>query len=223
MDPVYPMRINRYLAFKKHSTRRGADALIEKGRVFINGRKAVLGDKVMSEADVIEVREKPRKYRYFAFNKPRGIETGSPIGGVFPMGRLDKDSQGLMILTDDGRVTDALLNPDYEHEKEYAVSIKGRLPNNFKRRMERGVNIEGYTTKPCTVNVTDEQHFTITLTEGKKHQIRRMCANLGQDVATLKRIRIMNVRVGNLAEGSSRELVGAERAAFLQSLGLGTG
>ena len=121
-DVAFPMRINKYLAHKNLCTRREADTMIEAGKVTINGRKAVLGDKV-SETDDVKVLFRQKKHRYFAYNKPRGIITHSPdkdekdikqsvpIQGVFPVGRLDKDSQGLIILTDDGRVTDKLLNP----------------------------------------------------------------------------------------------------------------
>jgi len=121
--PEYPMRINKYLASKRYCTRREADEIIEKGKVLINGKRAALGDKV-SEKDVVEVKFRQKKYRYFAYNKPRGIITHSPQGeeediamkvpleGVFPVGRLDKDSYGLIILTDDGRITDKLLNPE---------------------------------------------------------------------------------------------------------------
>src|SRR3989344_1458390 len=140
----YPMRINKYLALKNYATRRGGDELVSKGLVFINGRKAMLGDKV-SEADTVEVKlkGKAKKFVYIAYNKPRGVITHSPQGDehdikealkgapslekVFPVGRLDKDSHGLIILTDDARVTDRLLNPKFEHEKEYEVETREKL------------------------------------------------------------------------------------------------
>ena len=112
------MRINKYLALKKISTRRGADELVEQKKVFINGKLAVLGSKVL-EKDIVEVKGAEKKeYKYFAYNKPIGIETDSPKENLFPLGRLDKASHGLMILTNDGRITDQLLNPKYVHEKE---------------------------------------------------------------------------------------------------------
>ena len=115
------MRINKYLALKKISTRRGADELVEQKKVFINGKLAVLGSKVL-EKDIVEVKGAEKKeYKYFAYNKPIGIETDSPKENLFPLGRLDKASHGLMILTNDGRITDQLLNPKYVHEKEYLV------------------------------------------------------------------------------------------------------
>jgi len=230
MDAEFPMRINKYLAHKNYCTRREADTLISAGKVLINGKPAHLGDKV-KETDHVDVRFRVKKYRYFAYNKPRGIITHSPeedetdirqsipLVGVFPIGRLDKDSTGLIILTDDGRITDKLLNPDYTHEKEYVVTVKEELPNNFAARMEKGVNIEGYMTKPATVKVLSPKKFSIILTEGKKHQIRRMCSAVGLVVAKLERMRIMNIRLSGLKEGEHRPILGQELAVFLKSLG----
>ena len=231
--PAYPMRINRYLALKKYCTRREADALVSAGKVTINGRRAVLGDKV-SEKDKIDVNQKKRTYRYFAFNKPRGIITHSPqegetdiaslsgITGVFPIGRLDKDSYGLILLTDDGRLTDALLNPVHEHEKEYEVLCNEPLPGFFKKHMEAGVDIEGYKTKPTEVKILGDRKFSIVLTEGKKHQIRRMCAAFGLTTAELKRMRIMNIRLRDLKSGESRKIEGDELDTLLSRTGLAT-
>ncbi|MBI3305708.1 rRNA pseudouridine synthase [Candidatus Nomurabacteria bacterium] len=219
----YPLRINKYLADKKISTRRGADELIKNKKVFINGIIALLGSKV-NEGDKVEVRgAKEKEYQYFAYNKPIGIETNSlnsPSGTTFPLGRLDKASHGLIILTNDGRITDALLNPKYFHEKEYLVKTKEKLRNNFKQKMEAGVNIEGYLTKKCKVKIINENTFRVTLTEGKKHQIRRMCSALFQEVADLKRERIMNIKLGNLGQGATREIKVEELSVFLKSLGL---
>lgn len=212
------MRINKYLAWKKISTRRGADELIEKKKVFINGKLAVLGSKV-NETDIVETKGvKTKEYIYFAYNKPIGIETASPKEGLFPLGRLDKNSHGLMILTNDGRITDQLLNPKYFHEKEYTVKTKEKLRSNFKQKMEAGVNIEGYVTQKCKVKIIDDNTFRIILTEGKKHQIRRMCSNLFQEVADLKRERIMNIGLGSLKSGAFREIKGEELALFLGSV-----
>lgn len=223
----YPMRINKYLALKKISTRRGADLLIQNKKVFINKKLAVLGSRV-NETDIVEVKgAKPPEYKYFAYNKPIGIETDSPkeglarkamAEGLFPLGRLDKASHGLMILTNDGRITDQLLNPKYFHEKEYVVRTKEKLRSNFKDKMEAGVNIEGYTTKPCKIKIMGENTFKVILTEGKKHQIRRMCANLFQEVADLKRERIMNIKLGNLKPNALREIKGEELVTFLNQV-----
>lgn len=225
------MRINKYLAHKKYCTRREADELISAGKVLLNGKRAVLGDKV-KEKDVVEVRFRQKTFRYFAYNKPRGVITHSPqedeegindivpIEGVFPVGRLDKDSYGLIILTDDGRLTEALLNPEHEHEKEYEVVVATALPEHFKRRMERGLDIGDHRTKPCTVKLLGDKKFSIVLTEGKKHQIRRMCGNLGQSAVELKRTRIMNIKLGGLKPGADRTLQGTELRSFLDALGL---
>ncbi len=212
------MRINKYLADKKISTRRGADELIKNKKVFINGKLAELGSQV-SETDKVEVRGvKAKEYKYYAYNKPVGIETDSPKEGLFPLGRLDKASSGLLILTDDGRITDALLNPKYFHEKEYLVKTKEKLRSSFKSKMEAGVNIEGYLTKKCKVKVLNDFEFRITLTEGKKHQIRRMCSALFQEVADLKRERIMNIKLGNLKSKGLREIRGEELTTFLNQV-----
>src|SRR3989338_5135452 len=231
MTDAYPMRINKYLAHKGIATRKAADMLVEKGLVKINGRRAVLGDKV-SESDNVEVNHSGKKYRYFAYNKPVGVITHSPQLGereiatstkltdIFPVGRLDKASHGLIILTDDARITDRLLSPAYEHEKEYFVKVRQELPNNFKKRMESGVRIDGHITKKCHVDVLGPKSFRITLTEGKKHQIRRMCAALRLDIVDLERVRIMNIKLGRLPSGAHHKIEGEELTQFLKSLGL---
>src|SRR3989338_1479093 len=218
----YPMRINKYLALRKISTRRGADDLIVAKKVFINGKFAVLGSKV-TETDKVEVKGgEQKKYKYFAYNKPIGVETDSPQEDLFPLGRLDKNSHGLLILTNDGRITDQLLNPKYFHEKEYVVRTLNKLRSSFKQKMEAGVKIEGqenYVTKKCKVKILSDFAFRIILTEGKKHQIRRMCSALFQEVADLKRERIMNIKLGNLKSGQMREIKGEELVNFLKSIG----
>ena len=209
------MRINKYLADQKISTRRGADELIKQKKVFINEKLAELGSQV-KETDKVEVKGAEKKeYKYYAYNKPIGIETDSPREDLFALGRLDKASHGLLILTNDGRITDSLLNPKYSHEKEYLVKTSNKLRSNFKQKMEAGVNIEGYKTKKCKVQILNDFTFRIILTEGKKHQIRRMCSALFQEVADLKRERIMNIKLDNLGLNSLREIKGSELATFL--------
>lgn len=235
MEIVFPMRINKYLAYKKYCTRKAADEYITQGLVKINGRKAALGDKVQ-ESDTVTVNLPKQAFRYLAYNKPRGILTHSaqkdidpsdieikeimPVPGVFPVGRLDKDSYGLILLTDDGRLTDALLNPEHGHEKEYDVVCATKLPSYFKGRLEAGIDIGGYTTKPCTITMRGDKKFTIKLTEGKKHQIRRMVGALGQSTVDLRRTRIMNIELGSLKSGQFRKINGAELHTFLRALGL---
>lgn len=222
------VRINKYLAEQGITTRRGADVLIEDGHVFINGKKAVLGDRVGS-ADKVEVKgQKTKEYIYMAYNKPIGISTEEIINllpkeksqGLFPVGRLDKASHGLILLTNDGRITDRLLNPKFDHEKEYEVKVKGKLRGSFKEKMEKGVRIEDYKTKPCKVAILGEDRFRVTLTEGKKHQIRRMCVALFQEVEDLKRSRIMNIKMGPVKEGRVRTLEKKELDEFKKRLGL---
>jgi len=231
-DVKVGVRVNKYLADKKIATRREADALIASGKIFVNGARAVLGQKILS-SDKVEVRQKKneqKKYRYFLYNKPRGIVTTNPEQGekdilrtskfptkVFPIGRLDKDSSGLIIMTNDGRITDALLSPKYEHEKEYIVSVDKTLRKDFKEKMERGVKVpetaqgrDGYFTKPCRVSVHGEKSFNIILTEGKNRQIRRMCEALGYKVTELKRIRIGKFMLDHLKPGEWREIKGIQ-------------
>ena len=217
------MRINKYLAHKGYATRRGADDMIAKGHVFINGRVAVLGDQV-EDTDKVEVRRvaKPLTYSYLAYHKPTEEVTPSAKhpGDLFPIGRLDQDSSGLMILTNDGRITDRLLNPDHEHEKEYLVEVRNSLRPSFQSHMEAGVAIGDGVTKPCKIKIMGDREFAVTLTEGKKHQIRRMCAALHNDVVRLKRSRIMNIKLGSLAPSATRAIEGAELKTFLKKLGL---
>lgn len=230
------MRLNRYLALNGYCTRREADGLIESGQIMVNGKVAKVGMKV-NETDEIKVGAKAQNlskhYIYFAYNKPRGIVTHSPEEhqksikqvakvpqDVFPIGRLDKDSYGLIILTNDGRVTDKLLNPSNDHEKEYTVRVNKQITNIFLKVLARGVQLEDYKTKPCTAEKVDDFTFKIILKEGKKHQIRRMCAAFGFAVADLRRNRIMNVRLKGLRAGQTRKLQGEELKKFLTSLKL---
>lgn len=231
----YPIRVNKYLAQKKVCARREADQLISAGKVKINGKRAELGQKVFENDKVII--DSPsgglKKLVYLAFNKPKGVITHSPQMGessikdiinfdnIFPLGRLDKDSSGLIILTNDGRVTDRLLNPKYEHEKEYIVKVSKPIDGLFLKKIGEGVKLEdGYITKKCKVTKISSDKFSIILTEGKKHQIRRMCAAFGYNIKHLERRRIMNVRLGNLQPGDFREIKGKELEDFLKALEL---
>lgn len=215
------MRLNKYLADHNFATRRGADELIKAGQVLVNGKRAELGMQV-TEADKVEVNQSALKkdYQYFIFNKPEGMETEELIkDGLFPIGRLDKDSEGLVILTNDGRITNRLLSPEAEHEKEYEVTTRKNIGPSFKKIMSAGVEIEGYRTKPAKVELVDKDTFKIILTEGKKHQIRRMCVALGNDVLTLKRTRILNLRLGSLKPGIKKEIPIPDLEKFLTKLG----
>ncbi|MFA5652053.1 MAG: pseudouridine synthase [Candidatus Paceibacterota bacterium] len=226
------IRINKYLATQGVSTRKNADKLILAGKVLINGRKAVVGDKVR-EGDKVEISKKIKNdFIYFAYNKPRGVITHSPqkgekdivssidIKGVFPIGRLDKDSEGLIILTNDGRITDRLLNPIYDHDKEYVVKTRVPVKPFQLKAMEKGMDLEGIQTKPCKTKLLNEFSFSITISEGQKHQIRRMCDALTLPIESLKRVRIMNIRLGNLNSNEYRKIEDVELKDFLKSLSL---
>ncbi|MDP3057454.1 MAG: pseudouridine synthase [bacterium] len=230
---LFPIRINKYLADKKIASRREADELIRQGKVKVNGQKAELGAMVR-EGDRVEVGGKMKELVYIAFNKPEGIITHSPQKGetsiadilklkykVFPLGRLDKDSRGLIMLTNDGRITDKLLNPIERHEKEYEVRVNKPVSRDFISRMEQGVKLDdGYVTQKCVLKKLDKFSFSIILTEGKKRQIRRMCAALEYEVLDLNRVRIMNIKLGELKSGGYWILVGKEREEFLAKMGL---
>lgn len=227
------MRINKYIADQGIASRREADALIAAGKVLVNGAPATVGQQVGPD-DTVEVVGTQRKRRYLAYYKGRGVITHSPasnetdivtkvkqdygIDGVAPIGRLDKDSEGLIILTDDGRVTGPLLDPARGNEKEYEVTVDKPVTNHFLKLMAKGVDIEGYVTKPAATRAISRDRFAITLTEGKKHQIRRMCAALGYQVRTLKRVRILNIELKKLKPNQYRIIDGAERTAFLAAL-----
>lgn len=229
---IYPIRINKYLAHCNYGTRRSVEKLIEAKKVFINDNLAVLGDIVKDGDNVVVKGAGKTNFIYLAYNKPKGIVTHSPQGDdksiqdeigrtdVSPIGRLDKDSHGLIILTNDGRITDKLLNPEYDHDKEYLVKTKKPLKPSFVQKMEKGVNIEGYVTKPAKVTQTDDNEFKITLTEGKRHQIRRMVTALGNEVKDLKRTRILSIRVKGLQKNKYREISGDELKEFLNLLNI---
>lgn len=234
----FPMRINKYLAHKGVATRTGVDELIENGKVFINGVRAKLGDKVSENDDVqVKTGKNAKKLFYLAYYKPRGVVSTNPQGeekdilqsakidlkkyaGAFPVGRIDKDSHGLMILTNDGRVTDRLLNPKYDHEKEYVVKIDRPFTPAFIRHIQDGVDIGDGITKPAKVKKVSEDTFNIVLTEGRNRQIRRMTEKLGYTVRDLKRTRVQNVNLGKISENTYREIEGVEKEEFLKSIGL---
>jgi len=233
MNTLYPMRINKFLALKNFSTRKGGDELIKKGFVSINGKKAVLGDLVY-EYDKVRVSHKaPKKeYVYYAYNKSIGVSTNKDSGAkdilsatkfpvkVFPIGRLDKDSHGLIIITNDGRITDRLLSPKYIHDKEYIVKVEPNFSDKFIQLMGNGVHFDKFVSKKCEIwrKPKSLDTFHIILTEGKKRQIRRMCEALHHKVTDLRRIRIMNIELGKIGPGEYREIKDEELDTFLKSL-----
>lgn len=237
MEENYPVRINKYLAQKGITTRKGADELIKAKKVYINGKLAVLGDKVNKE-DVVETKESKNKYIYLAYNKPKGVVTVNPtqeekdilgsiksnqkidLDSIFPVGRLDKETEGLIILTNDGRITDKLLNPKYEHEKEYRVEVDRKFSPSFLKNMEKELKLSDFTTKKSKVKKVNDTIFNITLTEGKNRQIKRMTEKLGFSVRRLKRTRIQNISLDKILKNSYRELSQEEVKKFLDSIGL---
>lgn len=217
----FPMRINKYLAHKQYATRRGADELIERGKVFINGKRAVLGDKV-NEHDAVEVHINQKKitYLYYAYHKPKDSNDHPKLApGVREIVTLGQHDRGLTIYTNDGRITDMLTNPESSPEKEYVVKTETELRHNFQKIMENGVEFEGFVSGKCRIEVIDHTTFVIALREQKKNQIRRMCSALKIEVRDVLRTRIANIIIGNMPEGKTRPIKDDELSAFLQTLG----
>ena len=222
-------RINKYLSEAGYCSRRGADKLIEAGRVTINGIVPEMGTKVAPEDEVLVdgklIKNKKESSVYLAFNKPIGIVCTTDtrvekdniidfIGyhkRIFPIGRLDKPSEGLILLTDDGDIVNKILRASNNHEKEYIVTVDKPISQTFIKRMSNGIFIEdlGKTTKKCSVKRIDSHTFKIILTQGLNRQIRRMCEYLTYEVETLKRTRIMNIKL-DMPVGEYRELSNEE-------------
>jgi 23S rRNA pseudouridine2604 synthase len=232
------MRINRYIAQAGICSRRGADRLIEQGRVTINGHNAVAGAKVQ-DGDVITIdgivvtlpHENDRVY--IAFNKPVGITCTSDLRRkdniisyinypkrIFTVGRLDRDSSGLILLTDDGELAYRLTRTEHGHEKEYRVSVDKRITSSFIEGMQKGVPILDTITLPCRVWQTGEKEFRIVLTQGLNRQIRRMCEYFQYTVNDLERTRIMHIALGAQPVGSWRELTPKETQELLRLIGI---
>jgi 23S rRNA pseudouridine2604 synthase len=216
------MRLNKYISETGVTSRRQADAWIESGRVTVNGAVAALGTQV-NEGDVVCVDGRPvgasKKHVYIALNKPPGVTstTEKDIAGnivdfvnhperIFPIGRLDKDSEGLILLTNNGDIVNEILRSENEHEKEYIVTVDRAATEIFLSGMASGVRMLGTTTKPCKVQRVDARTFRIVLTQGLNRQIRRMCSFYGYKVVRLQRVRIINVTLAGLKIGQWREL-----------------
>lgn len=220
------VRLNKYLSDAGVCSRRQADGMVEAGRVTVDGVTAVLGQRVEVGQSVCvdgkPVGERTGKHRrriVLAVNKPRGIVCTTQkkekdnivdfIGypeRIYPVGRLDKDSEGLIFMTNDGELMDEILRARNGHEKEYEVRINRPVSDAFVRRMEAGVPILDTVTRPCKIKKTGTFTFRIILTQGLNRQIRRMCEALGCRVVKLRRVRVMNVVLGDLPTGSYREL-----------------
>ena len=220
-------RINKYLSEAGYCSRRAADKLIEEGRVTINGEVPLMGTKIV-EGDVVKVDgksvvKKDEKAVYLVLNKPRGIvcttdtrvEKDNIIDflnypkRIFPIGRLDKASEGLILLTNDGDIVNKILRARNNHEKEYIVQVNKPIDNDFIKKMSQGVPILDTVTRPCKVEQLSRVRFKIILTQGLNRQIRRMCEYLGYHVQQLKRVRIMNIHL-DLPNGKYREMTKEE-------------
>ena len=221
------IRLNKYLSDAGVCSRREADRLTSAGKVTINGEVAVLGDKVLP-TDTVEVEgetvSREEEQIIIAFNKPEGVECTAQkdnpdniidyIGyekRIYPIGRLDKNSRGLILLTNDGSIVNGILKASNYHEKEYVVTVDKEITGEFIEAMSSGVKIlDDVMTRPCEVKKTKKHEFNIVLTQGLNRQIRRMCKALGYNVTKLQRVRIMNIELGTLGMGKYRNLTDEE-------------
>jgi 23S rRNA pseudouridine2604 synthase len=225
-------RLNKFISETGICSRREADLFIEQGRVIVNGQKVTLGTKV-SSADVIKVNGQLLKNKaeavYLAFHKPVGISCTTDQkdkdnivafinypNRIFPIGRLDKDSEGLIFLTNDGDIVNKILRAGNQHEKEYIVTVNKSITNSFVQKMSRGVSILDTVTRKCFVEKIGQNTFKIILVQGLNRQIRRMCEVLGYKATRLKRTRIMNVTLTDIAPGKWRYLTDTEKKILLQ-------
>jgi len=213
----YPIRINKYLRDNGIASRREADKLVEDGLVFINGERAKNGILV-KEKDNIEVRGVKKQYQYFAYYKPRGLPTQDLPGkksvitewkdrGLYPVGRLDKSSEGLLLLTNDGRFARDVLSQSSKYEKEYIVDIKESLRPGIVQIFKKGMETKDLgKLLPAKAQILSKTKLRIILNEGKKHQIRIMLNNLSFTITSLKRVRIGKIEIGNMKPGETRPL-----------------
>ncbi|WP_256012077.1 23S rRNA pseudouridine(2604) synthase RluF [Desertivirga xinjiangensis] len=230
------IRLNKYISESGICSRREADRYIERGNVFINGKRAKIGDqvfpgdRVMVNGNNIEPRDE-EDFILIAFNKPVGITTTTEAGvrdnivdyvnhsdRIFPIGRLDKDSQGLIFLTNNGDIVNKILRAGNKHEKEYLVTVDKPITEQFIESMSSGVPILGVMTRKCRVSKESTFVFKIILMQGLNRQIRRMCEHFDYEVVKLERTRIMNVSLKGLPIGEWRELTEEERSEILRAV-----
>jgi len=229
------MRLNKYLSDMGVCSRREADRLIEQGKVTVNNVVAVMGQRV-SENDLVAVNQIPVDKKeqkvLLALYKPVGIECTTDLGNpdnivdfvgydkrVYPIGRLDKNSEGLILLTNEGGLVNKIMRGSNYKEKEYIVTVNKKINSNFIKCMSQGVEILDTVTRPCKVTQIDDKTFNIILTQGLNRQIRRMCETLGYKVIKLKRTRIMNIKLGNLKKGKYRQVTEQEIAEMFKLFG----
>ena len=228
------MRLNKYLSDVGVCSRREADRLIEAGRVKVDGELALMGQKVLPsqsiEIDGKSIKKEEEKL-LLAFNKPKGIVCTTSKKDkdniidfinygkrIYPIGRLDKDSEGLILLTNQGELVDKILRGSNYHEKEYVVTVNKKITPEFLRAMGSGVPILDTVTRPCEIEQIDTRTFRIILTQGLNRQIRRMCEYFDYRVVDLKRVRVMNIRLGRLKSGTYRRIAGTELEELLKLL-----
>lgn len=236
MNDEEPVRLNKFIADCGVCSRRQADALIEEGRVTIDGEKAVMGQKVASSQRVCvdgkDIQD-DGKTIIMIFNKPAGLvcttaedERNNVVKyinyprRIYPVGRLDKDSEGLLIMTNRGDIVNGIMRSRYGHEKEYIVTTCQALNDKYLEDMAKGVPILDTVTKPCRIERIGKYRFKIIITQGLNRQIRRMCEHFGYDVKELRRIRIMDIELGDLPEGQWRMATKAERRKLMRYAGL---
>lgn len=227
------IRLNKFLSDAGYCSRREADRLVEQGVVKVNGKTAVMGQKVtINDSIMVKGKNISREEEQIliALNKPVGIECTTDLNNpdnivdfinfdkrVYPIGRLDKNSQGLILLTNDGSIVNNILKGSNYHEKEYVVTVDKPVTDDFIKKMSTGVRILDQVTRPCKVTKVKKYVFNIVLTQGLNRQIRRMCGELGYNVQKLKRIRIMNIELGNLPVGQYRKVTDSELKELMRN------
>ena len=227
------IRLNKFLSDAGYCSRREADRLVEQGVVKVNGKTAVMGQKVtINDSIMVKGKNISREEEQIliALNKPVGIECTTDLNNpdnivdfinfdkrIYPIGRLDKNSQGLILLTNDGSIVNNILKGSNYHEKEYVVTVDKPVTDDFIKKMSTGVRIIDQVTRPCKVAKVKKHVFNIVLTQGLNRQIRRMCGELGYNVQKLKRIRIMNIELGTLPVGQYRKVTDSELKELMRN------
>lgn len=233
-------RLQKILSARGICSRRTAEEYIKKGLVTVNGEIATLGQKADPQADTIEVDgtvlQAQQNLLYYLLNKPVGIVTTNADsadqktvrdilpkdlqGKVFPVGRLDKETSGLLLLTNDGVLAYHLTHPKFDHEKEYEVTVDGEIFDGALQKLQTGITISGSRTKPAIIKRLTKNKFLITITEGRNRQIRRMCQKVGSPVIALKRVRIKTITDSEMREGAFRPLSNAEKKSLLAAVAI---
>ena len=237
MDTNKPIRINKFLSSLGTYSRRQVDKLIEEKRIRVNKKYAKLGirvstnDEITIDGEFILIKSKKKKPVYLILNKPIGIECTTNLNvnnniidflgypkRIFPVGRLDKDSEGIIFLTNDGDIVNKILRSENNNEKEYEVRVNKKINSDFLNQMSGGVKIKNVTTKPCKIEKINNYTFKIILTQGLNRQIRKMCRHFNYKVKNLKRTRIINISLGSLKIGKFRKFTPYELESLMDHL-----